>query len=1329
MYPTRNSPPSAAKRVRLLWTDFEGWVDIQLKILDRRRDEIFKAQELKWKSVPTKTRAKQEEHDALKAKLLREAQDAHLSKVQLEWQARLAKANLRDEDWGEMTIQEVQTIEKVLGGGADDEPPTPVVQNVVTQPQHLGIPVSNPAPPLSTAARAVNLSTSTTSSYTLVSPNEFSTDDELYEAVSSYIVPTDESEDDEHSIPVPILHGDKWGLGNHHNIRSSNHSSSTGSPDRLSSSCSSALDYFTYHPALSRPDINSAPPKRPPDLDRKSGKTRVRGPSYVGPHLSSPEESSEEEDFELFKMQTRVDKIYEFHLTAARAGVELAMAIQNDRRMRKSTKADDAAKVAAHEKQMLKLQAEKEEERKAIVAIERKKRREEIRKRSVLGEPGRAANTVPSASTAQDWEATLKRGQIVRLDAERKLFVLGKEENPEQDENQACETPRFESASDIRPAPPSQADTLRARQKLLGRGATPSGWKTKQSPSTPITSLSQWPNDTLARAPPSPDPSVVPAWMEEAFKDTSLEYSSSAENDDLQLPGAFSGSSSASTPVPPIPSGWGPKKSGPTAASLLKKVLSDPTPTPLPTSTKNKNSPSPPAEASSKVASASEPKATPAPAPLVATSASTSTSTSKKATKKGRQATQKKGGASNKVEDDVAGSPTTPTIATKPSSSAVSPKDILQRGLAHVQTDDELSSTPRPYGFMAAKRGLVADYASDVVSTPKATVRRLGEMSALGMGMGSGAASTSSSGLGALSWTGEAHNDKENGKEETLWERAMRLGKVVPQRVPEVKSGWGRVQTGKEQEPSEENEDEEEVSPWERMQRMKGQVKSVSAKTAEKAPETTNPWLRMQMANGRSQVPPSRSAEETEESPWERMQRLKAEGQVPLSKSVQGLSGENPWARGLQAAQMADIHSSMSTSKPSPPSQEEGSLRERQMKAQTHSAFSQRSATANASLSKNAVSAASAEESIWNQVMKSRSQMGERQAPAVMSQQVEPQQPSEPDEAPWERFMKQQKAASEVAGASSSKSVIHPPSAPAKTQSAKVSWGGAVDYDSPASKLAQQQQPPPAQFDGLYWTPNGGGVNHSQSWGAAGAGTQKGAKTKKPAAKVTIEEVPDEEGPGGRKGPVEKLPPDSRIILDIVEPKPSVPSTTFTNILHYGEEEEEDEEEYDTGLSSTVPTPSTAPTSPPGEVPSLDDEEWLMAAAENAKNGNWDNLLNGSGSLASDTSSRTKQVPGGWPSESSATRTAAGFQMVDSAKLHSALESVEPAPAPQSKTAAPPPKTATAPAPPVPAASKGAATSPARAPAVEEKPEPAAKPAAQNQGKGGKGKGKGKGRK
>lgn len=67
----------------------------------------------------------------------------------------------------------------------------------------------------------------------------------------------------------------------------------------------------------------------------------------------------------------------------------------------------------------------------------------------------------------------------------------------------------------------------------------------------------------------------------------------------------------------------------------------------------------------------------------------------------------------------------------------------------------------------------------------------------------------------------------------------------------------------------------------------------------------------------------------------------------------------------------------------------------------------------------------------------------------------------------------------------------------------------------------------------------------------------KGKKNAKEKQVVTIEEVSDEEGSAGLKDWAEKLPSDSKVIL---EPKPSVPSTMFTNIFQYDEQEEQEEE-------------------------------------------------------------------------------------------------------------------------------------------------------------------------
>jgi len=62
----------------------------------------------------------------------------------------------------------------------------------------------------------------------------------------------------------------------------------------------------------------------------------------------------------------------------------------------------------------------------------------------------------------------------------------------------------------------------------------------------------------------------------------------------------------------------------------------------------------------------------------------------------------------------------------------------------------------------------------------------------------------------------------------------------------------------------------------------------------------------------------------------------------------------------------------------------------------------------------------------------------------------------------------------------------------------------------------------------------------------------EGKPAKAKLKRVTIEEVPDEEDDGPFH--FETFPPDSRVILDIVEPIPSVPSTTFSSILEFDDD-------------------------------------------------------------------------------------------------------------------------------------------------------------------------------
>jgi hypothetical protein len=124
--------------------------------------------------------------------------------------------------------------------------------------------------------------------------------------------------------------------------------------------------------------------------------------SYMGPIVTDPDEPlSEEDEFERFKMNVRFQKIIEFHQAAAHADIELAIAIYKDRVAQNSDKHEVSSKVTNHQKRMMQLQMEKEEERKNIVKAERSKRRSELRRR-----PGRSGTLVaprPSVPANPSW--------------------------------------------------------------------------------------------------------------------------------------------------------------------------------------------------------------------------------------------------------------------------------------------------------------------------------------------------------------------------------------------------------------------------------------------------------------------------------------------------------------------------------------------------------------------------------------------------------------------------------------------------------------------------------------------------------------------------------------------------------------------------------------------------------------------------------------------------------------------------------------------------------------------------------------------------------------
>lgn len=152
--------------------------------MERQRDEIAKEQDAKWLATAAKSKIKKDAHDANKAFLVRALEEKHFGEARAEWQDRLEKARLSDDAWGDMTQTEQIAISRALGGDLDEELEEPDVTENLAVVKQAQLTIPGPAPILSSASRTSNFSTS---SYTLVSPADLGSDDDLYAAVSSYV--------------------------------------------------------------------------------------------------------------------------------------------------------------------------------------------------------------------------------------------------------------------------------------------------------------------------------------------------------------------------------------------------------------------------------------------------------------------------------------------------------------------------------------------------------------------------------------------------------------------------------------------------------------------------------------------------------------------------------------------------------------------------------------------------------------------------------------------------------------------------------------------------------------------------------------------------------------------------------------------------------------------------------------------------------------------------------------------------------------------------------------------------------------------------------------
>ncbi|KAF8810937.1 hypothetical protein BYT27DRAFT_7185231 [Phlegmacium glaucopus] len=386
------TPATASARVRAIWRQFEMSQAKDRAQLDISVQKALEKAEAAWNKSPINGRMSRNQHNVTKVRLVKSIKTSYFEKARAKWDEKLELAGLKVEHWTDLTEDEKRRITNALG--ADDESDEDVVvvvselpQASVTQPTQTSY-FQPLAPSFSTSSRATNLSSS---SYAFVNPSEFNSEEEDFEFETPFSNPVATSadltseDDDDVAFSVPAYSA----------TRSSVVASGFSRASSLQNSASNIFNPPLTRPLASDFAYNTAPSraaatKRPPTSQNEGKpaptKGRIPRQPYVGPSLEAADEPIDEElEFEKFKMRTRMEKIVEFHEAAAVAEISLSIEIYKARKQLNNSKEEDAPRVLEHQKRMVQLQKEKEEERKAIVKSERARRQSELGRRLTHG--------------------------------------------------------------------------------------------------------------------------------------------------------------------------------------------------------------------------------------------------------------------------------------------------------------------------------------------------------------------------------------------------------------------------------------------------------------------------------------------------------------------------------------------------------------------------------------------------------------------------------------------------------------------------------------------------------------------------------------------------------------------------------------------------------------------------------------------------------------------------------------------------------------------------------------------------------------------------------
>lgn len=178
------TPAMASARIRTLWQNFEQSQAKDRAQLDRSVQLALEKTEAAWNKTPTNSRMSRIKHNAAKVGIAKAIKTTYFEKARAQWHEKLESYGLKADYWTDLTEDEKMRITNTLG--ADDESDEEVV---VILPESSPPPIPHPttthssflqplAPSFSTSSRATNLSSS---SYALVNPSEFNSDEDDFE--------------------------------------------------------------------------------------------------------------------------------------------------------------------------------------------------------------------------------------------------------------------------------------------------------------------------------------------------------------------------------------------------------------------------------------------------------------------------------------------------------------------------------------------------------------------------------------------------------------------------------------------------------------------------------------------------------------------------------------------------------------------------------------------------------------------------------------------------------------------------------------------------------------------------------------------------------------------------------------------------------------------------------------------------------------------------------------------------------------------------------------------------------------------------------------------